>query len=1126
MGIIAKIIITCMLFILAVSAVSAVDLSGDHTLLYNLTFETGNIATSNFTTIGTGSNYIIKSTGCKVGTKCLSQQADSAGAGQQTAFYIQSSLFTITNTSEYIIRGWFKGANASADTNDGFAGLALFINSSTNNYQMVGWNAWDDPNYKGITNGTVISGTRRASQYYFAANPPQENVWVWCVNNITSTWIRFACYTDSTESSLIVQNQTLTQPEWGNGYWGFQNYRDVVYDNIEFYQINQAPALPGFSLINLTSSTPTVNCTNKYATDCVTSQGATLTDDTPTFAVTLNQSATGVKIQNTDSSYSTVSGTKYSCTGSDGYNWSCTWQTSLTKGQHDLYFSWTTAANESISPLPNINKVRFTVTDNVPPTLENFTIAPSSPVTYNNTFHISAISKTYDLNGISRAWITVNGTSYFASNSTGSDTWNVTLPNLGAGVYSYYWSTNDTSGNLNQSSTSSYTINKATPGVIITLDNGNVNKTINFGQSYTINCTLTNITDGTSSLGTNIYKNGTLDVIGSNPNMTQTYTPSTLGITTHYCSWPSGSQNFTNAVSTSMGVTTIDNVPPVVSLVYPNDSASMSGTSVNLSWITTDNYYSSTICNATINGTIYSGFTTNNNTVTNKTATGLTDGTYNWNVACGDGSGNAGTSATRSFNIDSTGPTCNQTDIIPSSGTYSPLAQYNFSIHCVDPSGIGMVNLSVDGFNITNVNGSAGWYTTTITGLPLGYYNATWVSSDIFGQTTTTISPYNVTNFGLASCGNYSSYPYQTLNATIMSSSGGSKIPSNSIVALNAQYLSPLTLTNYAFNFTNTSNWAICSNTKAGLTVNASISYQDIAGNYSANVYEISGATWNNNTQYLNLYLVGGTIPIVITVIDSVGRPVAGAQIQVLMNFNGTGYATTSSLLTGYDGKTVANLVGYTTWYRFDIIQNGVTKLSTSPMLITANTITFNLPEDNSFMMGFQTYLGTSCVTYYNNNTGNMRLDWTGSGNVAGACLTLTKDDIIQHDILLNSSCQTGPSGTILLPVAISNSSSDYVITGTGSITVNGTTFQCGNPAEVRNNDSIWKTYNVDGILISFFIVLTMFAMGIWNPVFSILLGIIALIVVNILQFYVMSIPILAGVAIVLGIVMWRLRQK
>lgn len=96
----------------------------------------------------------------------------------------------------------------------------------------------------------------------------------------------------------------------------------------------------------------------------------------------------------------------------------------------------------------------------------------------------------------------------------------------------------------------------------------------------------------------------------------------------------------------------IDSADPVVLTYYPNGTT-LSSSTVLFNWSTTDNLDTSMICNVRVNGSLQTpgDITSLNNTLTNATYSGFTDGYHIWNVTCMDDALRNGTSSLKNFTI-------------------------------------------------------------------------------------------------------------------------------------------------------------------------------------------------------------------------------------------------------------------------------------------------------------------------------------------------------------------------------------------------------------------------------------------------------------------------------------------
>jgi len=98
---------------------------------------------------------------------------------------------------------------------------------------------------------------------------------------------------------------------------------------------------------------------------------------------------------------------------------------------------------------------------------------------------------------------------------------------------------------------------------------------------------------------------------------------------------------------------TIDRTPPVVTIYYPNGTL-LNVSSVFFNWTAIDNIAPNMTCNVRVNGTVQSpgNIFSINNSVTNSTYSGFTDGLSVWNVTCTDTVGNSNTSTTLNFTVE------------------------------------------------------------------------------------------------------------------------------------------------------------------------------------------------------------------------------------------------------------------------------------------------------------------------------------------------------------------------------------------------------------------------------------------------------------------------------------------
>ena len=138
------------------------------------------------------------------------------------------------------------------------------------------------------------------------------------------------------------------------------------------------------------------------------------------------------------------------------------WSTALS--QAGTYF-----VNFSVSDgsLIDSEVVTINVLDVKAPSYSNLAVNPGSPAVYSPSQNYSFRARWTDENAISSVWIEFNGKNY-ASSLDGSD-YVFAITGLGAGNYSYTWYANDSSGNINKTSTMNYVVNKAVPALSLSV---------------------------------------------------------------------------------------------------------------------------------------------------------------------------------------------------------------------------------------------------------------------------------------------------------------------------------------------------------------------------------------------------------------------------------------------------------------------------------------------------------------------------------------------------------------------------------------------------------------------------------------------------------------------------------
>jgi len=320
----------------------------------------------------------------------------------------------------------------------------------------------------------------------------------------------------------------------------------------------------------------------------------------------------------------------------------CTWS----KGDCTNYYGSEIPCTENVTGAGIINAsraVNMISVDFLPPRYSNIK-EPVNPSNYSLDASYNFSIKWIDDKAVDTVILEFNGENYTDLNKNGSYYYKI-FEDLPAGFYTYRWYANDTSNKWNSTDFLSFTINKATPVVKLSLNNLEGNITV-LNQSTIVNYTAQLITPiiGVIELWTNysdgIYKQWKA---GASPlvNLTNMTVLGTYRWTANF----TGNQNYTG--STETWYVTVTNVTrPVITILSPGSTYY----TPNIPLIFTINKPASW-CGYSLDGA-------SNKTITgctNTTLTGLSYSTHNIIIYANDTSGNMGNSSKVYFTISKIG---------------------------------------------------------------------------------------------------------------------------------------------------------------------------------------------------------------------------------------------------------------------------------------------------------------------------------------------------------------------------------------------------------------------------------------------------------------------------------------
>ncbi|MEM4337074.1 MAG: hypothetical protein QXG86_03650, partial [Candidatus Woesearchaeota archaeon] len=181
---------------------------------------------------------------------------------------------------------------------------------------------------------------------------------------------------------------------------------------------------------------------------------------------------------------------------------------------------------------------------------------------------------------------------------------------------------------------------------------------------------------------------------------------------TYYWNTTCTAQGYQTLTTNDTTIITPENESPSVILNYPPNNYFTNNNYINFNWTAINGQDTTLECNITINGIVNaSEVLSQNNTPTNYTITGFSEGRYYWNVTCVDDSGNINISQTRVFTIDTTAPII----LLNAPTNGSTQTEFKFNWTAIDNFDTSIIcNLTIDnaikGINILSLNNTPTTY--------------------------------------------------------------------------------------------------------------------------------------------------------------------------------------------------------------------------------------------------------------------------------------------------------------------------------------------------------------------------------------------------------------------------------
>jgi len=331
---------------------------------------------------------------------------------------------------------------------------------------------------------------------------------------------------------------------------------------------------------------------------------------------------------------------------------------------------------------------------------------------------------------------------------------------------------------------------------------------------------------------------------------------------------------------------------------------------------------------------------------------------------------------------------------------------------------------------------------------------------------------------------------------------------------------------NYAWKFENVYNASICIYPSwATYTIDAMLQYY--ANDYPDRTYYIYTEI-SNQTKQVDLYLLPSNLAdtVVIYIVDENGNKVENAIVKIQRYYVGSNaYKTVAQVKTDYEGKGVTFLRVNEIYYRFIIERNFTVLRETEPTIIICQQsvcppypITLGISESKPAEY-FQ-YLGKiaySCSVNEETNILRCTVDDT-SQLMQKARLIVDRKGALRFEPICDSE---DSSSAITFTCDLGNRTNQvyrYKL-----IAYFPKTYQIL-AQEILDYTTSLIAWGSQGLLLSFLLITTLFFVGIFSPVASIVFAFLGIIAGYLLGLLPISISSLIGLGIAIAILLWKLR--
>lgn len=587
----------------------------------------------------------------------------------------------------------------------------------------------------------------------------------------------------------------------------------------------------------------------------------------------------------------------------------------------------------------------WNINDFAPPTVLNVTAQPSN-TSQGQQVQISAnVTDNTRVDTVIAEITFSNGstTAIFLFNSTRTIYNNTFTPGLEdpIGVYNVTILANDTSGNINGTETTNFTVLDGKPPAIVNVtatpalvnQTDTVNITANVTDNTNISTVIANITrsDGTSALR-NMSLSGGLYRTNFTPSATDP-----IGIYNVTILANDIRNNLNNTETANF--TVLDGIPPSIQNSTAVPSPVNITKPVTISANVTDNTQVGTVvAEITLpNGSVTAIFLTNdtqdkyNSTFTPTELLGV----HNVTILANDTSGNVNSSTTNFTVVDQIPPNITILGCSPDPVDFGNNVTCNATIQDFATDSVTAIIQSPTGatFNATVQNVTNNYFFTFTNITEIGEYNITWEANDTSANTATAQDNFTVQEIKPPEVFNLTATP-PVVNQT-------------DTVNITANVTDNFNLSTVRANITKSDGTSIIANmTQSGglFRANFTPTATDPLGTYNITILANDTAGNLNNTERTNFTVTDGILPIITIVSPGTATFVPGTTINVIINVtDNINISTVKANITLPDGNVTALNLTNTTATSFRANFTNTSQLGSYLLQASANDTSNNL---------------------------------------------------------------------------------------------------------------------------------------------------------------------------------------